>query len=34
MSIAWMRGGVVVGISYSSSFSEEEDGEGEDVVAL
>jgi len=34
MSIAWMRGGMVMGISYSSSCSDEEEGEGEDVVAL
>jgi len=33
MSIAWMRGGMVVGLSYSSSCSDEEEGEG-DVVAL
>jgi len=33
MSIAWMRDGVVVGIVYSSSCSEDEEGEG-DVMAL
>jgi len=34
MSIASMRDGVVVGKVYSSSCSEEKEGEGEDVVAL
>jgi len=34
MSIAWRRGGVDVGLSYSSSCSDEEEGEEEEVVAL